>query len=295
MKALVGDRDKLMNRNIDLLEQKAREYRATCIQMAHDSGEGHLSSALSIIDILVALYVSGWMRQSADFPDDPDRDRFILSKGHGCVALWTVLADQGYIDLGSLSSYAKDDSPIPNHPCIYALPLLELSSGSLGHGLGVATGMLYSQLLKGGSWKAVILMGDGECNEGSVWESAMFAAANKLERLVAIVDYNRIQAVGRTDEIAGNTSLENKFRAFGWGAITINGNDIGEVCDALDSVPFQEDKPSVIIAKTTGGAGVSFMEDDVLWHYRKPSDEDLEKALGELNANPIHLQPLDVD
>ncbi|KPK85870.1 MAG: hypothetical protein AMJ94_18565, partial [Deltaproteobacteria bacterium SM23_61] len=182
--------------------------------MAHDGKEGHLSSALSCVDILVALYYC-WLNVSPEEPRKPDRDRFILSKGHGCTALYSVLADLNFIAKECLSLYAQNDSPLPNHPCKYALPILELSSGSLGHGLGVATGMLYGLRLDAVRVRAVVLMGDGECNEGSVWEAAMFAAAQRMDSLLAIVDYNGIQAVGRSDEIMGHTSLEEKFQAFG--------------------------------------------------------------------------------
>ena len=271
--------------DIPLLEKKARQLRATCVQMAHDGRQGHLSSALSCISLLVALYYH-WLRVSPDDPKNPDRDRFILSKGHGCTALYAVLADCGFFPKDMLSLYAQNDSPLPNHPCKYALPFLETSSGSLGHGLGIATGMLYGLRLDGVDARAVVLMSDGECNEGSVWEAAMFAAANRLDRLLAIVDYNGIQAVGRSDELMGYTLLEEKFQAFGWAARTIDGNNIYEIIETLDDFPFEQGRPSAIIANT--GTGISFMDDQVLWHYRVPSDEDLQRALQELGETPIH-------
>ena len=163
---------------------------------------------------------------------------------------------------------------------------MEMSSGSLGHGLGVATGMLYGLELRGSDSRAAVLLGDGECNEGSIWESAMFAAAHHLDRLLAIVDYNGIQAVGISDEIMGHTSLEDKFRSFGWAARTIDGSDMKSVVAALNQVPFEKNKPSAIVAKTK--MGVSFMENDVLWHYRKPSEDERDKVFAELNAKPIY-------
>jgi transketolase len=259
--------------------------------MAHDGREGHLSSSLSCIDLLVALY-HHWLRVYPEAPRHPERDRFILSKGHGCTALYAALADRGCIPLEWLARYAHEESPLPNHPCVHALPALEYSSGSLGHGLGVATGMACVLRMDRNPARVVALLGDGECNEGSVWEAAMFAAANRLENLLAIVDNNNVQAVGRTDALTGYTSLEEKFRAFGWGAHTIDGNDMDAVLNALDAFPFEPGRPTAIIARTRGGAGVSFMEDDVLWHYRVPSDEDLRRALEELNARPIHLDEL---
>jgi transketolase len=163
---------------------------------------------------------------------------------------------------------------------------LEISAGSLGHGLGVATGMLYGLRLDKSNARAVVLMSDGECNEGSVWEAAMFASAQKLENLLAIVDYNGIQAVGNSDKIMGHTSLEEKFRSFGWQAKTIDGSNIREIIKTLNEFPFQNGKPSAIIAKTK--IGVSFMEGDVLWHYRCPPEDELKLALEELKEKPIH-------
>lgn len=269
-----------------LLEKKARELRATVVQLAHDGREGHLNGALSCMEILVALYY-WWLKVSPSEPKRPDRDRFIFSKGHACSAYYAVLADRGFFPKDWLSRYAQGESPLPSHPCIHALPLLECSSGSLGHGLGVGAGMSYGLRLDGVDCRVVALISDGECNEGSIWEAATFAAANRLDGLLAIVDYNGIQSVGRSDELMGYTSLEEKFQAFGWATRVINGNSISDTVEALNDFPFERGRPSAIIAKTKAGAGVSFMEDQVLWHYRVPSDEDLQRALSELDATPI--------
>ncbi len=271
------------------LEMAAKRMRATCIQMAHDGKEGHLKSALSCIDILAALY-GHWLRVSPDDPSDPDRDRFLLSKGHAVTALYAALAEYGFIPREILSQYAKTDSALPNHACKHALPILEISSGSLGYGLGMATGMLYGFRLDGyNDRRAAVLMSDGECNEGSVWEAAMFAAAQKLDGLLAIVDNNNFQAVGQFDQLTGNMPLEDKFRSFGWAARVVDGNSISELIEALDDFPFEDDRPSAIIAKTVSGKGVSFMEGELFWHYRCPSDEDLARALVELGVSPIHM------
>ena len=282
--------EKTFSCSIPQMEEKARQIRATCVQMAFDGHEGHLSSALSCIDLLVALY-SGWLCVSPEDPHSPDRDRFYFSKGHACTALYAVLADQGFLPVQSLSTYAKSGSALPNHACRHALPILETSSGSLGHGLGIATGALYGLRLENNKARAVVLMSDGECNEGSVWEAAMFAAAQRLDRLLAIVDNNGLQAVGRSDALMGYTSLEEKFRAFGWSARTINGNSMKEITGALIEVPFEEGRPSALIARTRGGSGVDFMEDQVLWHYRTPSPDDLQRALSKLGQLPLHKQP----
>ena len=273
--------------DVGLLEKAARQVRATCVQLAHDGKVGHLGSSLSCVEGIVALY-HGWLRLPPG--DWRNRDRFILSKGHACTALYAVLAQLGMLPVEWLHDYAKYGKPLSDHPCKHALPLLECSTGSLGHGLGIATGMLYGLRLEGSPARAAVLMSDGECNEGSVWESAMFAAAQGLDRLVALVDYNGLQAVGRSDEISGHTSLEEKFRAFGWGATTVPGQDIAAILGALNQVPLRTGRPTAIVLRTRKGAGVSFMCDQVLWHYRIPSSEELRKALAELGERPLHVQ-----
>jgi len=271
------------------LTQKARALRATCVQLAHDGREGHLNGALSCIDILLSLFYC-WLKVYPGDPKRPDRDRFIFSKGHACTGLYAVLADRGFIPRNLLKTYAQNDGALPSHPCIHALPLLECSAGSLGHGLGMGSGLAYGLRLDGSRSRVAVLISDGECNEGSTWEAAMFAAAKKLSNLLLVVDYNGIQSVGRSDELMGYTSLEEKFRAFGWAAQTVDGLDPAALCPALAAVPFDPEKPSAIIAKTRAGAGVSFMENQVLWHYRVPSDDDLANALAELGSSPIHKE-----
>jgi transketolase len=274
--------------DIDRLKTKATEIRATCVQMAYDGKVGHLGSALSCVEGIMALYYH-WLKSSPSTCSHQDRDRFILSKGHACAALYAVLADLDFVPKESLIHYARPGGLLQDHPCKHALNLLECSSGSLGHGLGIASGMLYGLRLMGSKARVAVLMSDGECNEGSVWEAAMFATAQHLEKLVVLVDENGLQAVGRSSEIMGHTSLAEKFTAFGWGAENVNGNEVGEVINALDHLPLRLGRPSAIILKTVKGAGVSFMEDQALWHYRVPSEEDLERALSELGAAPIHL------
>jgi len=275
--------------DVEMLKRKSAAIRATCVQMAYDGREGHLSSALSCVDLLVTLY-NGFLNVNPLEAKNPGRDRFYLSKGHGCTALYAVLAERGFVPREQLLRYSQTDSPFPNHPCIHALPVLESSSGSLGHGLGLATGALYGLRLNNSSSRAVVLMSDGECNEGSVWESAMFACAQKLDKLLAIVDYNGVQAVGRSDQIMGYTSIEQKFRSFGWAGCTINGNSIPEILEALARFPFEKGRPSFIVAKTVSGSGVRFMEDDQVWHYRCPSEDELRRAISELGEKPIHLR-----
>ena len=268
------------------LERLARSIRATCMVMAFKGREGHLTSAMSCVDILVALY-SGWLNVSPRNPQDPDRDRFLFSKGHAASAYYAVLASSGFLPVDELATYGTSGSRLPSHPCRLMLPCLEISSGSLGHGLGMGTGMMYGMGLSGRRGRVVVLMSDGECNEGSVWEAAAFAVAHKQDRLVAIVDNNNMQAVGRTNELMGNAVFEEKFRAFGWGVRTVDGQDIGAILAALNDLPFEPGRPSAIIAKTVGGAGLSFMEGELAWHYRVPSKEDLARALAELGEQPL--------
>lgn len=275
------------SRQVDLaaLAARARRLRATCIKMSHVGKEGHLGGSLSCVDILVSLY-HAWLNVDPAKPKDPSRDRFFFSKGHACSSLYAVLADRGFVSPESLNTYNTAGSPYPLHSCKHSLPVLEMSAGSLGHGLGIATGVAYGLRLDNNPARVVALLSDGECNEGSIWEAAMLAKAQKLERLIAIVDYNGTQSIGFTDELMGHTSIEEKFRAFGWNASTINGNDIGAVIAALDAVRFDTGRPTAIVAKTT--KGVSFMENQILWHYRVPSADEVQKAFEELGAQPIY-------
>jgi len=264
------------------LEKKARQIRATCIQMAHDGKQGHLSSSLACVGVLVALFY-GFLRGK---PGETPRDRFILSKGHGVTPLYAIFADKGWIPLDSLHDYAKEGSALPNHACKDAMPLLEMSSGSLGHGIGYGAGMALALKMSGSDEKVVVLISDGECNEGLVWESINFASANKLDNLMIIVDQNGIQAVGSSYEIMFGDNLGYRFNSFGCHAINTYGSQMNNIIFELGRLQTQE-KPSVLIDHSK--LGVSFMEGDVLWHYRCPSDDDLARALEELGEKPIHI------
>jgi len=270
------------------LQVIAARVRATCVQMAYNARESHLSSSLSCVEILTTL-LGGYLNYSNGAKDANDeRDRFILSKGHGCTTLYAVMAALGVIPAQMLLSYGQTDAPLQNHPCKHLLPELEISSGSLGHGLGIAAGMLLGLRLSGNhTSRACVVLSDGECNEGSVWEAAMFAASQKLGNLLAVVDHNGSQAVGRSDVLMGFTSLEEKFRSFGWHTISVDGNDLNALLDALGNLRFPEEKPCAIIANTVSGAGVSFMERDQVWFYRTPSQDDLKRAMQELGAAPF--------
>ena len=266
---------------IDDLEWIARKLRFNVIQMSHAAGTPHLGGALSCIDILVAAY---WkiLRIDPKKPKDPLRDRFILSKGHAASALYTTLAARGFFPLEWLDNFAQHGSPLAEQPAPNCAPGVELATGSLGHGLPAGTGMALAGRILKQDFRVFVLMSDGECNEGTVWEAAMFVPAQKLENMAVIVDYNKWQATGRSNEVMALPSLRDKFAAFGWNAKEIDGHNISQIIDALKNVPDGSGKPVAIIANTIKGKGVSFMEDDNNWHYRIPTVEEVEEAKRQL-------------
>jgi transketolase len=246
--------------------------------MAHDARSPHVGSALSCVDLLVALFF-------AEMRIDPprvDEDRFILSKGHGCMSYYAALAARGYFPSSLLATYAQNGSALPEHPSPHGVPGIEVGTGSLGHGLSIGAGAALARALDRRPGRTFVLLSDGECNEGSVWEAAMFAAGRKLAQLVAIVDYNKLQATGRSDEITALRPLPDKWRAFGWAVREIDGHDMAEIVRTLGALPFTAGAPSAIVAHTVKGKGVSFMEDTLEWHYRPPDDGELARALREL-------------
>jgi transketolase len=259
------------------LEQIARKLRFKLIEMSHAAGTPHLGSALSCVDILVALY---WrvLKIEAAKPNDPLRDRFILSKGHAASALYATLAARGFFPAEWLDTFAKHGSPLAEQPAPGCAPGVELATGSLGHGLPVGIGMALAGRIQHRDYRLFVVMSDGECNEGTVWEAAMFAPNQKLENVAIVVDYNKWQATGRSNEVMALNSLRDKFAAFGWSASEINGHDMGALVDVLTRVPDGSGKPVAIVAHTVKGKGVSFMEDDNNWHYRVPTEEEVVEA-----------------
>jgi transketolase len=258
----------------------ARRVRGRVLEMSHAAETAHLGSSLSCVDLLVAAYST--LRADPKNPDDPDRDRIILSKGHAVSALYATLAERGYISADELKTYNKEGGRLPEQPSPRCVPGVELATGSLGHGLCVGGGMALAARLQKKSYRVCVIMSDGECQEGSVWEAALFAAAQKLDRLVAIVDYNKLQATGRSNEIMALAPFKAKWQAFGWTAHEIDGHDVGAVAELLRKVPDGSGRPVAIVANTVKGKGVSFMEDDNNWHYLSPNEEHLRKAKAEL-------------
>ncbi|HSA01687.1 MAG TPA: transketolase [Candidatus Paceibacterota bacterium] len=263
------------------LELLTRQIRFKLVEMSHAAGTPHLGSALSCVDILVAAY--WWvLRVDPQQPNDPLRDRCILSKGHAATTLYATLAYRGFFPASLLDTYAQHRSPLAEHPGPNCAPGVELATGSLGHGLPVGLGMALAGKIQHQDYRVFVVMSDGECNEGSVWEAAMFAPNQGLDRLAIIVDYNKWQATGRSNEIMALASLARKWEAFGWSASEVDGHDLSALIQALSGVPDGSGKPVAIIAHTTKGKGVSFMEDDNNWHYRVPKAAEVEAARQEL-------------
>lgn len=269
--------------NIAGLEATAREIRGQLVEMSHKARTPHLGSSLSCVDILVAAY---WGSLAIDpkRPDAVDRDRFILSKGHAATTLYATLAEAGFFPKQLLETYAKPGSKLAEHPSAGCVAGVEVATGSLGHGLSLGLGMALAGRIQKQNYRIFVVMSDGECNEGSVWEAAMFAPAQKLDNVVAIVDYNKWQATGRSNEIMALHPLRQKWEAFGWSAYEVDGHDMSALVDLLRNVPDGSGKPVAIVANTVKAKGVSFMEDDNNWHYRIPTAEEVEKAKQEIGV-----------
>ena len=259
----------------------ARGMRANALRMVYQGKASHIASALSICDIVAVLY-GRVLRVDPAMPNAADRDRFILSKGHACVAVYAALAECGFIKQEDLLTYGQDHSVFMNH-ISHKVPGVEFSTGSLGHGLPFGTGKALAAKRKGGAWKTYVLLSDGELGEGSNWEAMMFASHHGLDNLVAIIDYNKLQSLTTVDKTLRIEPLAAKFAAFGWNVQEVDGHDHPALAAALGTVPWEPGRPSVLIAHTTKGKGVTFMEDRVEWHYRTPSTEQLAQALNELH------------
>jgi len=265
----------------DELALLARRIRLRLIRMSHEAKSAHLGGALSCVDLLVALY---WriLRIDPLHPDQADRDRLVFSKGHAVSALYTVLAARGYLPENALSRYNVTGSGLPEQPCPGATPGVEWATGSLGHGLGVGLGFALASSLASNSYATYVLMSDGECQEGSVWEAAMLAPRLPISPLTAIVDFNGWQATGRSRDIMQMEPLARKFESFGWNAVEIDGHDYGALLQAL--APVGDGCPRAIIAHTIKGKGASFIEDDNNWHYRSPNAEEVTRAAIEIGV-----------
>lgn len=266
--------------NLEKLELLAKHIRASSIELSHRGKTPHLGSALSCADILAVAY-GGALNLSHEICLSPLRDRFILSKGHAAISLYSCLALQGFFSKGLLDNYAQAGSSLAEQPIPNSQPGIEAATGSLGHGLPIGVGMAVAARINNQSYKVVALLSDGECNEGTVWEAALFATAQKLSHLTAIIDFNKWQATGRSEEVMSLSPLVDKWRSFGWNATEVDGHNISQLYELL-SKKASSDKPTAIIAHTVKGKGVSFMEDDNNWHYRIPNSDELLASYKEL-------------
>ena len=273
--------EKHTDRLVNDLHQKAKIFRREILIMTNQAGSGHPGGSLSSIDIITALYFHQ-MRIDPKNPKWDDRDRFVLSKGHGCPALYVALAEKGFFPKEKLYTLRKFGSILQGHPDINLTPGVEMSTGSLGQGLSVACGMALAGKLDGKDYRVYCMLGDGEIDEGSVWEAAMAASHYKLDNLTAILDRNEMQVDGLTERIMSLEPLSDKWKSFGWSVIEIDGHDMYQILDSLDLASRVKGKPTIIIAKTIKGKGVSFVENNLEYHGRALTKEELARALEEL-------------
>ncbi|MDF2885554.1 MAG: transketolase [Clostridiaceae bacterium] len=274
-----------MEREVMDLELKARQIRKGVLDMVYSSKAGHVGGSMSSIDILTTLYYKVLNIDPKNF-SDPDRDRFILSKGHVAESLYYILGDKGFFDKEKLKTYSQYGSTLIGHPNNKNNGV-EVNTGSLGHGLSIAVGMALAGKRDYKNYRVFTLMGDGEQAEGSVWEGAMAAANYKLDNLVGIVDRNGLQISGSTEEVMDLKDLSSKWTSFGWEVVEVDGNNIEELLKVFDNIPAKEGKPTMVIAKTIKGKGISYMEDNVKWHHGVLTEEEYNQAVKELEGGTI--------
>lgn len=261
----------------------AKKVRLHALHMIHRAKSSHLGSAYSMADLLAVLY-GRILRIDPEKPDAADRDRFILSKGHACAALYAVLAERGFFPKEWLQGFYQDGARLAGHATHVGVPGVEVSTGSLGHGLPIACGMALAGKRDRQSHRVFTLLSDGECDEGSTWEAVLFAPHHQLDNLIAIVDYNQIQSLGTVKEVLDLEPFAAKWKAFGWAVREIDGHDCAQIERVLSNLPVEPGKPTCVVAHTVKGKGVSFMENKLLWHYRAPDGDEMARALAELGG-----------
>lgn len=271
---------------VEGLANIANDIRIEIIEQVYNANSGHPGGSLSCADILAVLYFNQ-MNIDSENPNAKGRDRFVLSKGHCAPALYATLARKGYFEKELLKGFRKVESNLQGHPDMKKVPGVDMSTGSLGQGLSAAVGMAIGSKMEHEGYRVYCLLGDGELEEGQVWEAAMSASKNKLDNLCAIVDYNTLQIDGNVEEVAGLIDIKEKFESFGFNVIEVNGHDIEALIHAFNSAKHQKDMPSVIIARTIKGKGVSFMEGKAEWHGKAPNQEQYEEAINELKLQHI--------
>ncbi len=265
------------------LEQKAREVRISTLQAIHAAGSGHPGGSLSAADIMTALYFD-IMHIDPSNPEDPQRDKLVLSKGHAAPVLYAALGHRGYFPVEDILSLRQLGSAFQGHPNMHKVPGVEMSTGSLGQGISVAVGMALANQMDGKDSRVYTILGDGELQEGIVWEAAMAAGHYHLHNLTAFVDWNGLQIDGANDSVMTVKPIDDKFRAFGWNVLMIDGHNMEEILEAAQAAKACSHQPTVIIAKTVKGKGVSFMENDPGWHGKAPNDEQFAAAMKELGG-----------
>ena len=270
--------------NIKESKRLSNDIRKHAVTMTSLGGSSHIGSILSIADILAVLYGS-ILKYKSDNPKWVGRDRFILSKGHAGAGVYAVLAESGFISTDKLKTHYQDGSDLSGHVSHKGIPGVEFSTGSLGHGLPVATGMALAAKINKNKHRVVVLMSDGECDEGSNWEAILFAAHHKLNNLVAIIDRNRLQSIHSTEDTLSLEPFPDKWKSFGWEVVEVDGHSHEEIFNACSNINTPKNKPLCVIANTTKGKRVSFMENNVLWHYRSPQGDEYKAAMAELEKN----------
>lgn len=272
----------------NLLEKKlnyqelAKETRKDVLEMLYQKKAPHVGSCFSMVELMVALYFKE-LSIDPEKPNEPNRDRLVLSKGHGCPVLYSVLARRGFFSRELLSNFNVNGGVISGHPNYDVMRGIEITSGSLGHGLSIGAGMAMAAEKDKRNSRVFVYLGDGELDEGSSWEAVLFANHHKLDNLIAIVDYNKLQILGKVCDVLELEPLADKWRAFGWSAKEIDGHNFEQIFKAFEEIPFIKNKPSVIIAHTVKGKGVSFMENELCWHDKYPNEEEYKRAMEELS------------
>lgn len=279
--------------DLSALRSKATQIRRHIVEMLAAAASGHPGGSLSAVEIVTALYFGGYLRYDAQNPEWPDRDRFILSKGHGVPVQYAALAEAGFLPVSELKTLRRIDSRLQGHPVLGTAPGIEASTGSLGQGLSIGLGMALAAQLDVKDTRVYVLLGDGECQEGQVWEAAMAAGHHKPDNLIAIVDNNKFQLDGAISDILEISPFAAKWESFDWAVREIDGHDIGAVMDGLDWA-LDQDGPACIIAHTIKGKGVSFMEGENAYHGVAPTEEELAKALGELD-DTLHRAEVSIE
>ncbi|MCD4670543.1 MAG: transketolase [Actinomycetia bacterium] len=276
--------EKLSLEEINKLKDLSCKIRCHILTIVKDAAVGHIGGSLSVTDILTALYFKV-LNIDPKNPDWDGRDRLILSKGHGAAAIYSTLAERGFFPAGQLKTFGNIDSNFQVHPDRTKVPGIEASTGALGQGLSVAAGMALAARLDGKDYHTFAILGDGETQEGQIWEAAMFSAHYKLDNLTAVLDYNNVQLMGNVSDIMEVAPVDDKWKSFGWNVIKIEGHDFRQIIESLDSAKEYKGRPTIIIADTVKGKGVSFMQNSCTWHGNVPSEEEYDQAIKELKSN----------